>query len=188
MDDGPLHDSSDPQNAQVLDMIRRGRAPLAIMNVQGDQEVDVRLEPHDGPFVQPKKAYKPFEGAGQRLGSPTPGIPSSGVPQATTFAPAASAPSASSSAPASQPQVDPSQPTVSLQIRLGDGTRLVSRFNTSSTLEDVYTFVRASIPENQTRSWVLMTTFPSKELSDKNAKLEDMAELKKGGVVIQKWT
>jgi hypothetical protein len=40
------------------------------MNVQRDQEVDVKLERHDGNYVQPKKKYKPFSGGGQRLGSP----------------------------------------------------------------------------------------------------------------------
>jgi UBX domain-containing protein 1 len=50
---------------------------------------------------------------------------------------------------------------------------------------ELYGFVTASTP--QQRAFVLMTTFPSKELSDKNAKLEE-TELKKGGVVVQKWT
>jgi UBX domain-containing protein 1 len=185
VDDGPLYDSSEPQNAQILEMIRRGRAPLALMNLQENQEVDVRLEPHDTPYVQPKKKYKPFGGAGQRLGSPTPGVGSSSV-HAQTAQPAAPTTPAPSSA--TQHQVDESLPTVSLQIRLGDGTRLISRFNTSNTIGDVYSFVNASSPSSQARSWVLMTTFPSKELSDKGAKLEDTAELKKGGVVIQKWT
>lgn len=188
VDDGPLHDSSDPENAQVLEMIRRGRAPLAIMNVQGNQEVDVRLEPHDGPYVQPKKKYRAFEGSGQRLGSPTPGIASSSGSQPASSVPVVSTPSVSSSTPAALAQADPSLPSVSLQIRLGDGTRLVSRFNTSDSLGNVYDFVRASNPESQARDWVLMTTFPSKELTDKNVKLEDTPELKKGGVVVQKWT
>ena len=165
-------------------MIRRGQAPLALMNVQQDQEVDVRLEPHDGPYVQPKKKYKPFGGGGQRLGSPTPGIPaasSSSQPAGPSFAP-------STSTQPAQPSVDSSQPTISLQIRLGDGTRLVSRFNLTHTIGDVYAFVGASNPASQARSWVLMTTFPSKELSDKDTKLEDTPELRKGGTVMQKWT
>jgi UBX domain-containing protein 1 len=32
-----------------------------------------------------------------------------------------------------------------------------------------------------------MTTFPSKELTDKSAVLGDMADFKRGGVVVQKW-
>lgn len=189
VDDGPLHDSSDPENARILNMIRRGQAPLSLMNVTENQEVDVRLEQHDGPYVASKKKYKPFGGSGQRLGSPTPGVsgPSSSLSEAgQSSAPAASTPT--QPAEPARPSVDSSQPTVSLQIRLGDGTRLVSRFNLSHTISDVYDFVNASNPASQARAWVLMTTFPSKELGDKGAKLEDTPELKKGGVVIQKWT
>ena len=83
--------------------------------------------------------------------------------------------------------VDESQPTVVLQIRLGDGTRLTSRFNTTNTVGDVYRFVNAASPISQSRPWALMTTFPSKELDDQNSVLGDLAEFKRGGVVVQKW-
>ena len=178
IDEGPLYETSNPQNAMMLEMIRRGRAPLSLMNIQQNQEVDVRLEEHDTPYQQPKKKYKPFEGSGQRLGSPVPGA------TAPTQAPTSSAPIAETP----KHTIDESQPSISLQIRLADGTRLVSRFNTSTTIGDVYEFVQASNSESQARSWILMTTFPSKELSDKSAKLEDTNELKKGGVIVQKWT
>lgn len=183
IDDGALYDTSDPQNAMMLDMIRRGRAPLSLMNIQHDQEVDVRLEEHDTPYQQPKRKLKPFEGSGQRLGSPTPGA---APPRQPLVAPPSAATKPNEEAV--KHDVDDSQPTVSLQIRLGDGTRLASRFNTSNTIEDIYTFVQASNSESRTRNWTLMTTFPSKELADKSAKIEDTSELKKGGVVVQKWT
>ena len=167
-------------------MIRSGRAPLHIMNVRQDQEVDVKVEPHDGPYVAPKKKYKPFSGSGQRLGSPTPGTASASTSAA--HAPASSA-AQSAAASSSTPNVelDQSQPIVSLQIRLGDGSRLVSRFNTNHTVGDVYGFVRASSASSAAREWVLMTTFPSKELTDQTQALAD-TELKKGGTVVQKWT
>ena len=84
--------------------------------------------------------------------------------------------------------VNESQPIVSLQIRLGDGTRLPARFNTTHTIGDVYSFVTASNSESRNRSWVLMTTFPSKELSDKSQVLGDLSDFKRGGVVVQKWS
>ncbi len=158
---------------------------MSILNVEMGQEVDVKLEQHEGKYEKPKKKYVPFEGGGQRLGSPTPGVgtrvpePSSGATQ-TAAAPAATAQTAG-------PNVDEAQPTVSLQIRLGDGTRLPARFNTTHTIGDVYSFVRASNAESRSRLWVLMTTFPSKELNDKSQALGDLAEFKRGGVVVQKW-
>lgn len=186
MDDGPIYRTDDPRNAAILEMIKEGRAPLEVMNVQRDQEVDVKLERHDGNYVQPKKKYKPFSGGGQRLGSPTPGVgstTSSQPPPASTSGKQAS----SSSSSSATVDVDESQPTISLQIRLGDGTRTSSRFNTTHTVGDVYSFVNASSPNSAQRNWVLMTTFPSKELSDKAVALGDLPEFKRGGVVIQKW-
>ncbi|KAI5288522.1 hypothetical protein KEM52_001127 [Ascosphaera acerosa] len=41
-------------------------------------------------------------------------------------------------------QVDDSKPVLTLQIRLGDGTRLPARFNASHTVGDVYRFVEAT--------------------------------------------
>ncbi|PGH27169.1 hypothetical protein AJ80_01126 [Polytolypa hystricis UAMH7299] len=184
VDEGDLYRSDDPRNAAILEGIRQGRAPLAIMNVWPGQEVDVEVKQHDTNYVKPKAKYTPFGGTGQRLGSPTPG------PGTQDAAPAAAAaPAPTESAPEPQgPTIDESQPTVTLQIRLGDGTRLTSRFNTTNTIGDVYSFVAASSPTSQARPWVLMTTFPSTELSDKSAVLGDLKEYKRGGVVVQKWT
>lgn len=175
VDDGELFRSDDPRNAEILDGIRRGRAPLSIMNVQPGQEVDVEIKQHNEKYVKPKPKYQPFAGSGHRLGSPTPAV--------RTSQPAEQPPAPEPV----KPNVDESQPTVTLQIRLGDGTRLTSRFNTTHTIGDVYDFVAAASPENRTRPWVLMTTFPSKELTDKSAVLGDLPDFKRGGVVVQKW-
>lgn len=180
VDDGNLYRSDDPRNAEILEGIRQGRAPLAIMNVEPGQEVDVELKQHEEKYMKPKPKYKPFSGAGQRLGSPTPGV------RTPAETPSSATPSAAAAEPP-KPTVDESQPTVTLQVRLGDGTRLTSRFNTTATIGDVYGFVAAAAPGNVGRSWVLMTTFPSKELHDKAAVLGDLAEFKRGGVVVQKW-
>ena len=190
IDDGPLFRFDDPANQGMMEEINRGRAPLGLLDVAPDQEVDLNLEPHkDENYVQPKKKYKPFGGSGQRLGSPTPGTEAS-----SSAAPAAARPAASTStsAPtntdAAKPNVDESAPTLQLQIRLGDGSRLQSRFNTTHTIGDVYDFVNRASVESTQRSYALMTTFPSKELSDKSVVLGDMSDFKRGGVVVQKWT
>ena len=187
VDDGPLYRYDDPANAATLEMINTGHAPLDILNVEPGQEVDVNIHPHkEEDYKQPKKKYVPFAGSGQRLGSPTPGATSTPPP-----APAATASTtaASTSTGPAQPsvQIDSSVPHITLQIRLGDGTRLQSRFNTTHTVGDVYDFVNAASPASSQREYALMTTFPSKELSDKSQALGDMADFKRGGVVVQKW-
>jgi len=191
VDDGPLYRFDDPANDHTLALINQGRAPLALLGVQPGQEVDLQLNPHrDEKYVQPKQKYKAFGGSGQRLGSPTPGASSSSSatqPTASFSVPSATTAS-SSSASTTKVEVDESQPTIQLQVRLGDGTRLQSRFNTTHTIGDVYNFVNASNVASTTRSYALMTTFPSNELSDKSAVLGDLAEFKRGGAIVQKWT
>ncbi|KAI9828370.1 MAG: hypothetical protein M1832_002798 [Thelocarpon impressellum] len=189
VEDGSLYRFDDPANGPILSLIRSGRAPLDIMGVEPDQPVDVTVHQHEHDFVQPKKKYKPFAGGGQRLGSPTPGGgTSSGGSSAQTAAAVPAATPSSGSAATSPVVTDQSQPTVMLQIRLGDGSRTGFRFNTTHTIGDVYRHVDSTSGQSESRPWVLMTTFPSKELTDKDAVLGDMAEFKRGGVVVQKWT
>jgi UBX domain-containing protein 1 len=177
----------DPANARTLEMINTGHAPLHILNVEHGQEVDVEVHAHkDEDYKQPKKKYVPFGGSGHRLGSPTPGASSASAPIAAATSSTTSA-SASTGSAAPSVEVDSSVPTVTLQIRLGDGTRLQSRFNTTHTVGDVYDFVARASPASQAREYALMTTFPSKELTDKAQVLGDMSEFKRGGVVVQKW-
>lgn len=182
IDEGPLFRFDDPANQGIMAEINRGRAPLALLDVQPDQEVDLNLEPHkDQNYVQPKQKYKPFSGQGQRLGSPTPG------PGGPASSSTSTAPSASSQAGATNVEVDESQPTIQLRVQLGDGSRLPARFNATHTIGDVYAFVDRARPESMQRPYALMTTFPSKELDDRSMVLGEMSELKKGGVVVQKW-
>jgi len=192
VDDGPLFRYDDPANARTLEMINTGHAPLHILNVQQGQEVDVEVHAHkDEEYVRPKKKWVPFSGSGQRLGSPTPGASAAAPPPAPAATPTTtSASSASASSGVAQPSVnvDTSAPTITLQIRLGDGTRLSSRFNTTHTIGDVYGFVDRATTASSQRSYALMTTFPSKELTDKSQVLGDMSDFKRGGVVVQKWT
>ncbi|KAK5166018.1 hypothetical protein LTR04_000765, partial [Oleoguttula sp. CCFEE 6159] len=195
IDDGSLYRYDDPANSATLAMIHQGRAPLNLLNIQHGQEVDLVVSPHkDEDYVQPKQKYKPFSGSGQRLGSPVPSTFEHGSAGATsqqptvttgvaTTATATSSSAFSSAAP--EADIDPSQPTLQLQIRLADGTRLQSRFNTSQTVGHVRAFVNAARPA--TRPWTLMTTFPTKELKDEAQVLGEMAEFKRGGVVVQKW-
>jgi UBX domain-containing protein 1 len=182
VDDGDLFRYDDPANARTLEMINTGHAPLHILNVEQGQEVDVEVHAHkDEDYVKPKKKWVPFGGSGQRLGSPTPGASALAQPPA---------PAAGTASDAAKPavEVDSSAPVVTLQIRLADGTRLPSRFNTTHTIGDVYDFVNRANAASTQRPYALMTTFPSRELSDKAQALGDLAEFKRGGVVVQKWT
>ncbi|KAF4978647.1 hypothetical protein FZEAL_5009 [Fusarium zealandicum] len=185
IDDGELRRFDDPANQADLQMIRSGRAPLHLMNVRHDQPVDVKLQQHDTPYQPQPQQYRPFGGSGHRLGAVVPGAADE-ASGSTTAAPAAVPAAASSST--TGPSIDDSQPTVMIRIQLPDGTRLPARFNTTQTVDDVYDFVQLSSPDTATRSWVLATTFPNKEHTDRSLVLGEMAEFKKGGTAVVKWT
>jgi UBX domain-containing protein 1 len=188
VDDSPLHRFDDPRNRTDLDMIRNGRAPLHLMNVSLDQPVDVKLQQHHEDWHQLPRVYRPFAGEGRRLGSPVPGDGSSAPltgSAATTATVAATSTSTSTSGPTTD--LDESQPTLTIRIQLPDGTRLPARFNTTQTVDDVYQFVERASSATQARPWVLATTFPNKDHTDRTLVLGDMAEFKKGGTAVVKW-
>ncbi|KXS21845.1 SEP-domain-containing protein, partial [Gonapodya prolifera JEL478] len=189
VEDGPLMAYDDPQNQELLEHIKNGRAPPSLLNVSVGQPVEVRVQHKlEEDYKAPPKVLKPFHGQGRALGSIVPGAetPSGAMPgsfpsAATSDGAAAPSPSLGS-APALQ--VDETQPITSLQIRLADGTRLVAKFNHNHTVGDLRRFVRSSRAE--ARSWALQTTFPVKELSDDTVTLKAAGLL--NAVVVQKYT
>jgi UBX domain-containing protein 1 len=116
-------------------MVRR--APLSLLDVQPGQAVDVRVAKRlDEDYTPPPKAPpKPFEGAGHRLGSPSPEVMS-------RTSSSASQPKAPKS---THLEVDTTQPVTSLQIRMADGTKLVAKFNHTHTIADVRNFINAYV-------------------------------------------
>lgn len=174
IEDGPLHRFDDPENAVNLQMIRQGRAPLNLMDVRPGQSIDVQLTKHEGNYQKPPKVYKPFSGTGNRLGSPTP-----------TMSTQIEAPSVSE-APTSSVELDPSQPTLNLRVQLADGSRLTAVFNPSHTIGHVHEFVDRASPSSRTRPWILATTFPNKNHTDRSLTLDLIPELRRGGTAVQK--
>ena len=184
IDDGELLRFDDPQNQEALQMIRQGRAPLHLMNVRYDERVEVKLQQHQENYRVLPRVYRPFGGEGRRLGSPVPGDGS--VAAAPSIATQLAAP-ATTTAP--NPGLNESQPTLMLRIQLPDGQRLPARFNTTQTVGDVYDFVtRSSSSMASGRSWVVSTTFPNKDHTDKSLVLGEMPEFKRGGTAVVKWT
>ncbi|KAI1271098.1 hypothetical protein F5Y07DRAFT_36348 [Xylaria sp. FL0933] len=183
VDDGELHRFDDPANAEDLRMIQSGRAPLHLMNVRYDDPVDVKLTQHDENYRPLPKKYKPFGGEGRRLGSPVPGEAAAAPPPPPA---AASTATASSSASATASSVDESQPTVTIRIQMPDGTRLPARFNTTQTVNDIYEFISRASPDLRAGGWVLATTFPNKDHTDKSLVIGEMGEFKKGGTAVVK--
>ncbi|KAI9282229.1 SEP domain-containing protein [Sporodiniella umbellata] len=132
VDDGPLYAYTDPANQEMLTAINSGRAPLSLLNVQHGQPVEVRvIKRQDEEYTPPPKApAKPFEGAGHRLGAVT---PTESITAAPTSTP--------SEKPPSTLTVDSTQPVTSVQIRLGDGSRLIAQLNHTHTVGDIREYI-----------------------------------------------
>lgn len=187
IDDGPLRRFDEPENAADLQMIRSGRAPLHLMNVDNDQPVDVKLQQHDENWRQIPHIYRPFGGQGRRLGSPVPGDGNVAITTAAAPAPAPAATSSSSSSQGPSTNVDSSQPSITLRVTMPDGSRLPARFNLTNTIGDLYSFVRGASAETRGRPFLVQSTFPSKDYTDHDQQLKDIDAFKKGGIAVIKW-
>ncbi|KAI1822602.1 hypothetical protein F4861DRAFT_513762 [Xylaria intraflava] len=185
IDDGDLHRFDDPRNAEDLRTIRQGRAPLHLMNVRNDDPIDVRLEQHDENYRPLPKIYRPFGGEGRRLGSPVPGE-AAAASLATELLTTATSNASAATSTTPGASVDESQPTVMIRIQMPDGTRLPARFNTSQTVDDIYDFISRASPDLRAGGWVLATTFPNKDHTNKSQVISDMAEFKRGGTAVVK--
>ncbi|KNC52662.1 UBX domain-containing protein [Thecamonas trahens ATCC 50062] len=179
VDDGPLRAFDLPANKTFLDQLKAGRMPSEWAAELRGREVAVSLMDH-GPEEYkepPKPKYVAFAGSGQTLGS------SSSVNVDMT--PVASAP-ASSAAGAAVPAaiaVDDAKPTTQIQIRLASGERHSATFNTTHTVNDLYTYVQALSPGV---TFVLRASFPPKPIAASDASLADAGLLK--AAVIQRLT
>uniref|UniRef100_A0A672IDB6 NSFL1 cofactor p47 n=1 Tax=Salarias fasciatus TaxID=181472 RepID=A0A672IDB6_SALFA len=178
LDDGELRNYNDPGNANFLEAIRRGEIPLELRQQSHGGQVNLDMEDHrDEDFTKPKLAFKAFEGEGQKLGSATPELVSG--PAMSQQDQAASEAQASAAV-----SLNTSQPVTNIQIRLADGGRLVQKFNHSHTVSDLRQFVVAARPAFAAREFVLMTTFPNKELSDESQTLQQANLL--NAVIVQR--
>ncbi|KDN42610.1 SEP-domain-containing protein [Tilletiaria anomala UBC 951] len=179
-----LYNYDDPENQRILAALQAQRAPLSLLDVKPNQEVELRVEKKtDQKYTPPPPpAMKAFSGTGNRLSSPVPSVATAGPSRSP-----AGAPIGSTAPPASQVQceVDSSKPTTQLQLRLADGSRIVGRFNHEHTIRDVRSYINAANAGMETRPYVLQTSFPPKPIEDESATLKDAGLL--NAVVIQKW-
>uniref|UniRef100_A0A3B3RZL4 NSFL1 cofactor p47 n=1 Tax=Paramormyrops kingsleyae TaxID=1676925 RepID=A0A3B3RZL4_9TELE len=180
LDDGDLRNYSDPSNALFLESIRRGEIPLELRQRSRGGQVNLDMEDHrDEDFSKPKVAFKAFAGEGQKLGSATPELVSAPAAMGGQRDQEVTEAEASASV-----ALDSAQPVTSIQIRLADGGRLVQKFNHTHRVSDVRQFVVGARPAMAAQEFVLMTTFPNKELMDESQTLREANLL--NAVIVQR--
>ncbi|KAK8476686.1 hypothetical protein V6N13_131704 [Hibiscus sabdariffa] len=178
IDDGPLRQLGDPANASFIESVMQSQCPKELQPADPRTKVELHLLRRDENYSEPKRPQSAFHGVGRTLGgsssSPTSSEPTAAASNITT-----------APAPSAGLVVDSSLPTTSIQLRLSDGTRMISRFNYHHTIRDVRGFIDASRPGGA-RNYQLQTMgFPPKQLADLDLTVEQAGIA--NSVVIQKY-
>ncbi|KAL3810543.1 hypothetical protein ACJIZ3_000701 [Penstemon smallii] len=174
VDDGPLRRLDDPENASFLKSIRRSECPAELAPANKGSQVQVSLTRKEENYPETEKRHLSFHGVGRTLGSTSEVAP----PESNTI------PTTSSTVGPTSLVVDQTQPSTSIQLRLADGTRMVSRFNNHHTIRDIRGFIDASRPDGS-RTYQLQTMgFPPKQLTDMDQTIDEAGIA--NSVVIQK--
>ncbi|KDP30794.1 hypothetical protein JCGZ_13737 [Jatropha curcas] len=174
VDDGPLRRFDDPANASFLESIKKSECPLELEPADRRTQVHLDLIRREENYSEPERRQTPFQGVGRTIGS------SSGTTAPTSPTSLKAAP-----LPAIGLVVDSSSPTTSIQLRLADGTRMVSRFNLHHTIRDIRAFIEASRPVGGRNYQLLTMGFPPKQLTDPEQTIEEAGIA--SSVVIQKF-
>ncbi|KAK2431208.1 plant UBX domain-containing protein [Trifolium repens] len=181
VNDGPLRRLEDPRNASFLESIKKSDCPKELEPTDGRTSVHLDLIRRDENYPEPAKPrYTPFRGVGRTLGDSSSSGEAASEPIQTT----AAASPFTAPVPSLGLVVDESRPVTSIQLRLADGTRMVSRFNHHHTIRDVRAFIDASRPGGVTSYQLQTMGFPPKQLTDLDQTIE-LAGIA-NSVVIQK--
>ncbi|CAL5391151.1 unnamed protein product [Camellia sinensis] len=176
VDDGPLRRLDDPENASFLESIRKSECPKELEPTNRKTAVHVSLMRKEENYPIPEKHHISFHGMGRTLGS--------------TSSDASTEPAVAPTSPNTAPPpsnglvVDDTLPSTSVQLRLADGTRMVSRFNYHHTIRDIHAYIDASRPDRVSTYQLQTVGFPPKQLTDLDQSIEQAGLA--NSVVIQK--
>ncbi|XP_070134495.1 NSFL1 cofactor p47 [Drosophila bipectinata] len=170
IDGGELRHYDDPQNKEFLETVMRGEIPQELLEMGRMVNVDVEDHRHEDFKRQP--VPQTFKGSGQKLGSPVANVvsgePKVPVPVALTPVEAANQEADARNAI----NLNSQEPSTTLQIRLADGSRLAAQFNLTHTVSDIRRFIQTARPQYSTSNFVLVSSFPTRELSDDSSTIE----------------
>ncbi|POV98350.1 hypothetical protein PSTT_14474 [Puccinia striiformis] len=164
IEDGPLMSYDDPNNKEILDAINHGRAPLDLLGVRLNQRVTMRVQKRltENYIPTTQTTIETIWRNCQHLR-----LTQTTIQPSMLF------------------EVDNTLPTTGVQIRLSDGSRVVTRFNHTHTIGDIRRHIEFSNPALATRPYALQTTFPSRDLTDDNQTIKEAGLL--SAVVVQRY-
>lgn len=165
VDDGEIRPYEDPRNREFFESITRNEIPSELRK-QGKSMVHVNVENHlEEEYVKRAPKFKAFTGSGNTLGSPAPATTTSEEVTTSSAGTSSASTNADNEALAvTELNTNQSDPTTMLSVRLANGTRLSARFNLTHTVQDIRQYITTARPEYLGRNFMLLTTFPNKEL------------------------
>ncbi|KAA3489029.1 plant UBX domain-containing protein 4-like [Gossypium australe] len=170
--------SSRAGGIRTLSDLNRPSGPDSDSDSDDPQEYYTGGEKRVGTCKEPeKKRQVAFQGVGRTLGSSS----TSAAPEPTT----GSSPLNTAPNPSPGLVVDESLPSTSIQLRLADGTRMITRFNLHHTVDDIRSFINAYRPGGATNYQLQIMGFPPKLLTDPTQTIEQAGLA--NSVVIQKF-
>lgn len=176
VDGGPLRRLEDPENASFLESIRMSECPKEFQPADQSTAVHLNLTRKEESYTEQGKPLASFQGVSRTLSSST--VDLTPIEQTATAGPLVTA-----LAP-SMDLVDQTLPSTSIQLRLADGARIISRFNYHHSIRDIRGFIDAARPGGS-RTYQLQTVgFPPKLLDDLDQTIEQAGLA--NSVVIQK--
>ncbi|XP_039496375.1 NSFL1 cofactor p47 [Drosophila santomea] len=168
IDGGELRHYDDPQNKEFLETVMRGEIPQELLEM--GRMVNVDVEDHRHEDFKRHPAPQTFKGSGQKLGSPVANVVTEAPTVPVALSPCEAANQEASARDAINLNSD--APSTTLQIRLADGSRLAAQFNLSHTVSDIRRFIQTARPQYSTSNFILVSSFPTRELSDDNSTIE----------------
>jgi len=178
VDDGDLRRYNDPEHREFLASVMKGQIPEELVKEARGGQVEVDMEDHRmEEFVKPKGTVKPFQGAGNVLGSIAPSVT---APAAS----AASDPAAAEKEAQNKVGLNEGNPVANIQVRLADGSRLIVKLNHSHTVADLRNYINTARPQYSGSVYNLLTTFPNKEITDNSVTISGAGLI--GAAVLQR--
>lgn len=187
VNDGEFRSLEEPENRTFLTDVMRGVVPLELRRkLKANNQVDIAIIDKRNVDYDRKKHLvpKPFQGHGNMLGSPTPKIIDNDSGEKMNISqPGTPINNNNTHSSPTQLEVDFDLPITNIQVRMGDGSKLILKANHTHTIGDIRKLVQASCPNGP--EFTLRTVFPPKEITDDSATLEDAKLL--NAAIIQKF-
>ncbi|KAH8416183.1 hypothetical protein KR222_010108 [Zaprionus bogoriensis] len=170
IDGGELRHYDDPQNKEFLETVMRGEIPQELLEM--GRMVNVDVEDHRHEDFKRQAVPQTFKGSGQKLGSPVGNVVTNKEPAAAAAALAPEDVAKQEASARDALNLNAEAPSTTLQIRLADGSRLAAQFNLTHTVSDIRRFIQTARPQYSNSNFVLVSSFPTRELSDDSSTIE----------------